>query len=466
MKKDAGIAYRKNSSPVSRPRPGFGRSNQVFIILAVIIGIFIAVTLSMNLKAGFGVLLGIGGLILVCLKPVTGVYGFFLLAFWERVTILPGLTPAAGIGYLALVGFLYNVFVTHKIRIRRTGQEWPFLVFLGIIVISSAYALNRPLLIKRTFTLIQLMIIYYMITSLIDNRERLRTFLWIIFIATLMTSVAALFQYYQSGGIRVTGVGKNPNYTSATLIMGLLVAWDLFKKNRVIIVKYLILLSGGVFMAAFMLTYSRAGLLAMMTGIIYLLFYEKKRGKAVVFGIVGAVVLFIFMPQGFKDRIAGKGEAGLSVEGRTKEIRAALLMIKDHPFFGVGFQNYGEHYAAYVTPYYSHEYRGAHNTFLQLGAELGVPGLLVFLWILFNSWRTLGKARKRSGEEDEGINLTSRVISAVFISYLIICVFAGMVTQKDLWVVLSLGTVLMRVSRNEAGKPPPDRDIAVIESRT
>lgn len=464
MNKDSGIVYRGNSFSVPPPLPGFGSSNQIFITLAVILGLVLGVALAFDIKTGIGLLLGIGGLVLVCLKPVTGVYAFFLLAFWERVTILPGLTPAAGIGYLALVGFLYNVFLTHKFRIRRTGQEWAFLIFLALIVISSGYAINRARLTKRTFTLVQLMIIYYMIITLINNRERLTVFLWIILIATLVTSVASLYQYYQSGGMRVTGVGRNPNYTSATLIMGLFVAWDLFRRAKVVIVKYVVTISAVLFMAAFMLTYSRAGLLAMIAGGMYIIFYEKKKGKAFLFGIVAAVLLFIFMPQGFKDRIAGKGEASISTEGRTNEARAAFFMIRDHPVFGVGFQNYGEYYARYVTPIYSHEYRGAHNTFLQVTAELGLPGLIVFLWILYNSWRTLRKARTFPGV-DEQIQYTARVISAVFVAYLVICMFTGMVTQKDLWVVLSLGTVLLRISRSGESEARVDRGIARMESR-
>lgn len=67
-----------------------------------------------------------------------------------------------------------------------------------------------------------------------------------------------------------------------------------------------------------------------------------------------------------------------------------LKMIKDHPLTGIGIQNYRVQYPNYHeaqrednelnlfrAPRYSH------NDFLQLVAELGVPGLLIMLWIVF-----------------------------------------------------------------------------------
>ena len=59
--------------------------------------------------------------------------------------------------------------------------------------------------------------------------------------------------------------------------------------------------------------------------------------------------------------------------------RAALAMIKDSPFFGQGIGSF-----FWRLPAYSHHafYENAHNYFLQTGAELGMVGLIAFLWLL------------------------------------------------------------------------------------
>ncbi|MEA1928402.1 MAG: hypothetical protein U9N73_09360, partial [Candidatus Auribacterota bacterium] len=110
-----------------------GSNNRAFIGWAVILGLFLSFALSSNILVGIGILFALTGLILFCQKPVIGVYAFLFLSIWERVVILPEFTPAAGIGYLALVGFVYNVLITRKIQLHRTGQEWSFLFLLAVI---------------------------------------------------------------------------------------------------------------------------------------------------------------------------------------------------------------------------------------------------------------------------------------------------------------------------------------------
>ena len=70
--------------------------------------------------------------------------------------------------------------------------------------------------------------------------------------------------------------------------------------------------------------------------------------------------------------------------GRIVYQNIALLMIKEHPLLGVGFDNYliaVSDYAAkmsefVVIPFF------VHNIYLFLCAELGVLGLAVFLWFV------------------------------------------------------------------------------------
>ena len=70
-------------------------------------------------------------------------------------------------------------------------------------------------------------------------------------------------------------------------------------------------------------------------------------------------------------------------------------MIKDHPLTGIGLDNF----KPLVTRY---EGRGgelekiAHNTYIEIAAEMGIPSLLVFLAILFSVFRTLERVHKHA----------------------------------------------------------------------
>ncbi len=429
----------------------------LFIGLAILFGLILSFAISLNQIAAIGILLGIFALVWFCRRPEIGLYIFFFFSLWERVTILPDFSPATGLGYLLIFAFFYNVVLARNVKLQRIGQEWLFLGLLTLIFLSSTRAIDHQLLFRRTFTLIQLMIMYYLVVHLINSEKRLYHFFWIVLFATVVSAGVSLFQRFQAGEIRVIGVGRNPNYTSATLILGLGAAGILFKRAKYGFLKYAIVLSGGLLFFSLLFTYSRGGLLAFSTGGIYVFLSQRKNGRALLIGGLILVFTVIFMPAGFKDRIAGRGEAGYSSERRIEQVRAGLMMIRDHPLIGVGFNNYEENYAGYVTPVYSFEYRGAHNTYIQLAAEIGLSGLVIFLGILFNSWRSLRKVKLSSCCGD-WLRYSARITSGILIAYLVIAAFAGLATQKDFWMVLSLGTAIAAILQREKVKNP---DIAL-----
>ena len=65
--------------------------------------------------------------------------------------------------------------------------------------------------------------------------------------------------------------------------------------------------------------------------------------------------------------------------------RGAVQMIKEHPLWGVGygaFPRFIRHYTEGKTGRID-----AHNSYLLIAGEMGIPTLLVFLIVLFGIWR-------------------------------------------------------------------------------
>lgn len=75
-----------------------------------------------------------------------------------------------------------------------------------------------------------------------------------------------------------------------------------------------------------------------------------------------------------------------SNEHRLVTFRTGVRMIEAHPWFGLGPEEIGRNFQAYVPPdvkrlpvgYYGH----LHNVYLQYAAERGIPGLLCVLWFI------------------------------------------------------------------------------------
>jgi O-antigen ligase len=76
------------------------------------------------------------------------------------------------------------------------------------------------------------------------------------------------------------------------------------------------------------------------------------------------------------------GRSGESADQSTQERYEAwatgLTMFKGNPIFGVGAKQFAEHH--YLT---------AHNTFVLAMAELGFPGLVLFVAIMYLSFKSL-----------------------------------------------------------------------------
>ena len=71
----------------------------------------------------------------------------------------------------------------------------------------------------------------------------------------------------------------------------------------------------------------------------------------------------------------------LTGEGRVSIWKSTLRMIKDRPVFGTGLGTYRWAFPAYREKNLFYGVRFAHNDYLQMAAEIGVPGLI--LWCIF-----------------------------------------------------------------------------------
>jgi len=83
--------------------------------------------------------------------------------------------------------------------------------------------------------------------------------------------------------------------------------------------------------------------------------------------------------------------------------QSAKIMV-DHPVLGVSLGNFEDHTYSYNFPVerfparYAMRFKKAHNGLLQIGAELGIPGLLTILWILIVLFRRTLKGLRVQSE--------------------------------------------------------------------
>ena len=132
------------------------------------------------------------------------------------------------------------------------------------------------------------------------------------------------------------------------------------------------------------LTFSRgAWLLGVPAAMLALALLAGRRARLVVLGILGVGALGTLPFLGTARLLSffsGQGTALL----RLKLWEASWDMVRDHPLWGVGLDNFLYQYGRYIRPeamsepYLSHP----HNVVLDFWLRLGLPGLLAFMWLV------------------------------------------------------------------------------------
>ncbi len=149
------------------------------------------------------------------------------------------------------------------------------------------------------------------------------------------------------------------------------------------------MLFGGYFLLAgwaVVLTFSRGAWVGVISGIIFLVLFLKKK---LIVGIIFILCIFLmcfylFFPieqaKKFRMDVMNIKE---TVYQRAELWREGLVMVKDKPFFGHGLNTFMNLFQAYrLNPDFPPTY--AHNCYLQMTAEIGLVGLASFLYLLWN----------------------------------------------------------------------------------
>jgi len=217
------------------------------------------------------------------------------------------------------------------------------------------------------------------------------------------------FNYVNAYGSDVFGTFGNPNFQSAFMGITASVAmsWAVFGKFKINVRLPLIGISG-VAVANIALS-SEQGYLNFIAGFlacVIVFFFSNKKlilgWVAMAFaGIGGVLVLAGILNSGPLSSILYKA----SLQARGFYWRAALKMITEHPFFGVGLDGFGDWYRRARTQSVAEFNPGitadtSHNIPLDLGAGGGVPLLIAYLFIMGLALVAIVKIVKRSTEFD------------------------------------------------------------------
>ena len=143
-----------------------------------------------------------------------------------------------------------------------------------------------------------------------------------------------------------------------------------------------------IMLAALLLTQSRGAYLGLAAGLLAMLFLRWPRGAYLVPGLLWLLGLAMYLTgtYGLAVRVAQMTSLA-SWKGRQAIWLRALAALEDFRYTGIGIGTFPE-VIARLYPYPSSQavpFPHAHNLFLQIGLDLGLPGLLAYLALLLGT---------------------------------------------------------------------------------
>ena len=314
------------------------------------------------------------------------------------VFAMPFLPDMLGLLFMySLVGvYLFNnIFKEHN-PITKSSIDMPIILFGIIIVISTVTSINfMGSLRDLALHLGGLSFVFVMVNS-IKNKEDFNVIMTVLVFSATLVALYGLYQYVVGVEIekawldvennpdvkvRVFSVFNNPNILAEYLIMLIPISVGLFWQTTKLSKKIIFLGTTLVMILAMVLTLSRGGWIGFaFSALVFILLVEKRLLLSIVPITLGAVYL---LPQTIINRILSIGNLSDSSNAyRIKIWEITMDIIRDHPIVGVGFGHlpFKQTFETYIRTMPTFH---AHNTYLQTAAEMGIVGLLVFLFFLF-----------------------------------------------------------------------------------
>ncbi len=317
--------------------------------------------------------------------------------------------------FLAL-GWLINCGLPEYTRLRdRENAHVPFyvilsmLALLGAMALSMKVALNVKDSLKEISKWLEVLVILLLGSQYLRTRRQVWTIIALVCIAGVTQAFYAYSQAYLNLGpasfirsdiLRVYGTFGQPNPFAAYINLPLSITLALTLLGRDWLTRTLAGIATIALALAEFLSQSRGAEIALAAAFVFIVLAGMP-AILTIFRVVGiallgflAALLAGLVPQSlFSPALKFLGLTGISlVEPSNADFSTAerlahwiagLRMYFDHPILGVGIGNYPDAYPPYHITIFVDPLGHAHNYYINIAAEMGTIGLIVYLFFLF-----------------------------------------------------------------------------------
>lgn len=354
-------------------------------------------------------------------------------------------------------------------------------VYLFINILSTKNSSFPVISIEKILILAYLFLFTYMVSAIVNKKEKINTIIkamiWISSISSVIAAIQCVFPSFlifhpvplgTAFGIKFYRAGAgwhDPNYYALYLAMNacltlsyLLAGYE--KKYKFLKICFALQIIG------MLVTFSRTAMISFILVSLYLLSCYGRKKMAltmllsiiITFSIIASSAAVIYKKYPFIAstvyRVAKQEQLvkqpTLIAGHRYVAFKANWAMFLDHPILGVGpfmamydFNKYKP--LSYNYPY---DQLASHNQYLQLLAEKGIFGFIIFLGFIFLMIKNINKFIKNMPPGDEYRTCLIGLKSAVFV-YLISSLALETSYELQFWLTMGLSMAIFNTIKKE-----------------
>lgn len=282
---------------------------------------------------------------------------------------------------------------------------------------------------------IKTVIVFIMLINVVDTKKRLYSLLNILVVCQLLYALSAIKTYVEGGYgesasffLRIQGWGTmfgNANDLASvlTVLLPFALIFGLMRRGWRRLFYFACVVVAAV---AVVCTFSRSGFLGLLLSCGLILWKLSRGRRLTIFLATLALggILAVAMPGKYMTRLSTilnpQTDSTNSAQERQAQMRRAAELAVRRPIIGIGMGNFH---------IYAIGEMKAHNSFLEIAAELGLAGLIAFLVLILAPLRSLQRIQRETRADgprpERELFIISVCFQASLVAYIIYGFFAS-----------------------------------------
>jgi probable O-glycosylation ligase (exosortase A-associated) len=413
-----------------------------------------------------------GGAVAALVNPFYGLLIYISFAIIRPPALWHWSVPAGHysriIAIAMLIGWAYHGMGRWEFG-RAKGILLAFFGFLVWGALSTLFAATDQELAWNAVEIVAKIFLPFLVgLTIIDSVRQLKVLAWVILLSQSYLAYEANLSYFQGFVNRLAqqGIGGHDNNgTALSMATAVGLAFFLCLDSKEFWQKALAAVCGVLLVHAVLMSDSRGGMLSLVcTAVVCFVILPKKPKDYLLFAAAIMISLQLAGP-GPRERFATafleEENRDSSAQNRVDLWAACWHTMQDRPLFGLG----PSHWKSHVHEHGFVEGKAAHSNWLEVGAELGIPGMVFLVSFYAVCLYALAFRFKPTAElPDPFLPTARRMVIASLTGFIVAATFLTVwaVELPYYVVLLGAGCLLPAVTR-DANETPEVWDEQYVE---